>query len=70
MAEWAYVVRGYYTADVAPPKQPGGLASETVHRDLVSRNMEMEILGARTDIGEVDVLSWEAAGCPRPRRAR
>lgn len=57
---WDWVVRAYYADDVAPPKTPGALAFETVHKGDVSKDMEVSAAKSRADIGTVAVLS--AAG--------
>lgn len=53
---WDWVVRCYYADDVKPPKKPGDLAIETVHKGDVSKDMEVAVAKARPDIGVVDVM--------------
>jgi hypothetical protein len=58
---WDWVVRCYYADDVKPPKRPGGLAIETVHRGDHSKDMEVAVAEARDDIGVVSVVTATAA---------
>jgi hypothetical protein len=61
-AGWDWVVRMYYADDVDPPKTPGALAIETVHRGDSSKDMEVLVANNRPDIGLVEVLPASAAG--------
>lgn len=55
MAQWKWQVTCYYASDVQPPKQPGELAIQTVHKDDVSKDMEVRAARDRADIGHIDV---------------
>ena len=57
MSRYAWVVACYYADDVKPPKRPGELASETVHADEASRDLEVAVAKGRSDIGLVDVAA-------------
>lgn len=52
---WKWKVTAYYSDDVKPPKKPGGLALQTVHKDDLSKDMEVRIFKARKDIGVVNI---------------
>jgi hypothetical protein len=43
---WDWVVRCYYADDVKPPKRPGELAIETVHRGDHSKDTAVAVLSA------------------------
>lgn len=50
--QWKWKVRCTYNNTVTYPKVPGELAIETVHKDDVSKDLEVEVAEAR---GDVDV---------------
>ena len=50
---WRYRVTCYYSDDVKPPKTPGGVAIETIHKALSSAQLDAAVGQARADIGEV-----------------
>lgn len=52
---WKWKVTGYYADDVEAPKKPGDLAIQTVHKDVFSKDLEVQILKQRKDIGRIDV---------------
>jgi hypothetical protein len=60
MADWDWRVTCYYARTVAPPKVPGELAIQTVHRGEHSRDMELAVGAGRTDIGRITVESSTA----------
>jgi hypothetical protein len=51
--QWDWCVRGWYAADVEPPKVARTLAFETVHKGESSRDMEVQAAESRPDIGAV-----------------
>lgn len=53
---WDWVVRCYYADDVDPPKVPGELAIETVHKGDSSKDMEVLVASRRGDIGRVEAI--------------
>lgn len=52
--EWPWYVRMYYADNVKPPKRPGGLAVETIHKTEQSMRMDIQAGHARKDIDEVE----------------
>lgn len=52
---WKWKVTAYYSDKVEPPKMAGDLAIETVHASMDSKDLEVEILWQREDIGRIDV---------------
>jgi hypothetical protein len=61
-AGWDWVVRCYYADDVKPPKVPGALAIETVHKGDSSKDIEVAVGHARSDIGRVEAIPAHIAG--------
>lgn len=53
---WRYLVRGYYAADVAPPKVPGDLALEVGCANESARDLELAVFRRRPDIDQVEAL--------------
>ena len=53
--QWIWRVRCYYADDVKAPKEPRGLAIETVHGSDASKDMEVRAAQSRKDIGLVAV---------------
>jgi hypothetical protein len=54
MRRLPWVVRGYYAADVKPPKTPDGLAIEVRGLSKEVLAMDLDILQKRDDIGRID----------------
>ena len=55
-SRWSWQVTCYYNDTVKPPRTPGDLAIQTVHADEASRDMEVEAVRSRPDIGVIDVV--------------
>lgn len=55
MRIWKWKVTGYYSNDVESPKMPGDLAIQTVHANSDSKDLEVQLLTHREDIGRIDV---------------
>jgi hypothetical protein len=60
--DWPWRCTFYYSDDVHPPKPPGGLAIQTVHRDTSSRDVELSAGRSRGDIGRIVVEQWTPYG--------
>jgi len=54
MSKWKYLVRGYYADDVKLPKKPGDLAIEIGCANEAARDLEIQVLERRSDIGTVE----------------
>lgn len=52
---WKWKVTGYYSNDVESPKLPGDLAIQTVHANADSKDLEVQLLTHREDIGRIDI---------------
>lgn len=52
--KWKWIVRGYYTQDVEPPKTPGGFAIEIGGVSREALQMDLDVLYKRPDIGEIE----------------
>lgn len=55
MSDWKWKVSCYYADDVRPPKKPGELAQETIHRDDHTKDVEVHVAKSRIDIGKIEV---------------
>jgi hypothetical protein len=53
---WDWAVRCYYADDVRPPKVPGDLAVETVHKNATSKDIEVAAAESCADYGRVEVI--------------
>ena len=51
--KWQWEVTCYYNDKVMFPKVPGDIAIQTVHSDKVSKDLEVSISEARTDVNVV-----------------
>jgi hypothetical protein len=54
-----HYIHAFYRQDVAPPKQPGGLAIITWHKGETSKDLELEVFKSRPDIGRILLNTWE-----------
>jgi len=52
---WRWVVSCYYGEAAKPPRQPGDLAIETVHKTDVSKDIEVAAAQSRPEIGRIVV---------------
>ena len=50
---WDWEVSGYYSGNVAPPKERYALAIKTVHSCEMSRDMEVAAFMSRMNRGEI-----------------
>lgn len=62
LGDYDWLVANYYACDVKPPKQPGGLAIETVHKGLGSRDVEIAASKSRADLGRIVVTEIHGSG--------